>query len=240
MINDTFYTSKKRILCGLFCLIFILNVRIANAQINAFVGYVYSNNNDGKVFNNIIERYNTSNPTLLQPMKLLKILHGVDIGIRYRIPAVSFEFNWINKFNQINDRVKASDNTEYKNTLYYKSQTFCLGTEFFYDWIGIGASLDWNHLIIKKEKSTDRIREEWLSQSGLSNHIFLNFEFNMNDAMALSIRPFVQLPLYKNDFYNIEAKLNPDIARTSDPEMYKHKVVNWGFKLLFVNGTKTK
>ena len=240
MINDTFYTSKKRILCGLFCLIFILNVRIANAQINAFVGYVYSNNNDGKVFNNIIERYNTSNPTLLQPMKLLKILHGVDIGIRYRIPAVSFEFNWINKFNQINDRVKASDNTEYKNTLYYKSQTFCLGTEFFYDWIGIGASLDWNHLIIKKEKSTDRIREEWLSQSGLSNHIFLNFEFNMNDAMALSIRPFVQLPLYKNDFYNIEAKLNPDIARTSDHEMYKHKVVNWGFKLLFVNGTKTK
>lgn len=240
MINDTFYTSKKRILCGLFCLIFILNVRIANAQINAFVGYVYSNNNDGKVFNNIIERYNTSNPTLLQPMKLLKILHGVDIGIRYRIPAVSFEFNWINKFNQINDRVKASDNTEYKNTLYYKSQTFCLGTEFFYDWIGIGASLDWNHLIIKKEKSTDRIKEEWLSQSGLSNHIFLNFEFNMNDAMALSIRPFVQLPLYKNDFYNIEAKLNPDIARTSDPEMYKHKAVNWGFKLLFVNGTKTK
>ncbi len=240
MINDTFFTSKKRILFGFFCLIFILNGRTTNAQINAFVGYVYSNNDDGKVFNNIIERYNTSNPTLLQPMKLLKTLHGVDIGIRYRIPAVSFEFNWINKFNQINDRVKASDNTEYKNTLYYKSQTFCLGIEFFYNWIGIGASLDWNHLIIKKEKSTDRIREEWLSQSGLSNHIFLNFEFDMNDAMAISIRPFVQLPLYKNDFYNIEAHLNPDIARTSDPQMYRHKVVNWGFKLLFVNGTKTK
>lgn len=240
MINNTVYTSKKKRLIWLIGLVFIFNTWTIQAQTNAFVGYAYSQNSDNKALNSIIERYNARNPTLLQPMSLLKFLHGVDLGIRYRIPSVSFEFNWINKFNQINDRVKASDNTEYKNNIYYKSQTFCLGTEFYYEWFGIGASIDWNHLIIKKEKSSDRIKEEWISQSGLSNHIFLNFEFNMNDAMAMSIRPYVQLPLYKNDFYEVEAKLNPDIANTFDPAAYKQKVINWGIKLLFVNGTKTR
>ncbi len=240
MIDNTIITSKKRTFTWLFGIIFMLNTWTIRAQINAYVGYAYSQNNDGKILNNIIDRYNTRNPTLLQPMSSLKFLHGVDLGIRYRIPSVSFEFDWINKFNQISDRVKASDNTEYKNVIYYKSQSFCLGTEFFYDWFGIGASIDWNHLIIKKEKSSDRIKEEWISQNGLSNHIFLNFEFNMNDVMAMSIRPYVQLPLYKNDFYEVEAKLNPDIASTFDPTAYKQKVINWGFKLLFVNGTKTR
>ncbi len=240
MIDDIVYSIKKKRLTWGLGLLLMLNTWTIQAQINAFVGYAYSQNNDGRVFNNIIDRYNARNPTLLKPMSSLTFLHGVDLGIRYRIPSVSFEFNWINKFNQINDRVLASDNTEYKNNIYYKSQTFCLGTEFFYNWIGIGASIDWNHLIIKKEKSSDRIKEEWVSQSGLSNHIYLNFEFNMNDAMAMSIRPYVQLPLYKNDFYEVEAKLNPDIAHTSDPETYKSKVINWGFKILFVNGTKTR
>ncbi len=240
MIGDTIYTTRTKTVTLLFCIMLMLKTGVIEAQINAFVGYTYSHNSDGKVLNNIIDRYNARNPTLLQPMSNLKFLHGVDLGIRYRIPSVSFEFSWINKFNQINDRVKASDNTEYKNNIYYKSQSFCLGTEFYYNWIGIGASIDWNHLIIKKEKSSDRVKEEWISQSGLSNHIFLNFEFNMNDAMAMSIRPYVQLPLYKNDFYEVEAKLNPDIANTFDPTVYKQKVINWGFKLLFVNGTKTQ
>lgn len=240
MIDDIVYSIKKKISTWVLGLLLMLNTSTIQAQINAFVGYAYSQNNDGRVFNNIIDRYNARNPTLLKSMSSLNFLHGVDLGIRYRIPSVSFEFDWINKFNQINDRVLASDNTEYKNNIYYKSQTFCLGTEFFYNWIGIGASIDWNHLIVKKEKSSDGIKEEWISQNGLSNHIFLNFEFNMNDAMAISIRPYVQLPLYKNDFYEVEAKLNPDIVHTFDPETYKTKVINWGFKLLFVNGTKTR
>ena len=61
----------------------------------------------------------------------------------------------------------------------------------------------------------------------------------MSDVMSLSIRPYVQLPLYKNDFYVIEQKLNPDIAASMDKTAYTQKVVNWGIKFLFVNGSKT-
>ncbi|MBL7817731.1 MAG: hypothetical protein JNL70_22175 [Saprospiraceae bacterium] len=220
--------------------ILLINTTVLEAQINAFVGYAYVQNTDNKIFNGIIERYNANNPTLLQPMATLKYLHGVDLGIRYRIPSVSFEFNWINKFNNINDRKMATDNTEYRNVIYYKSQTFCLGLEFYHEWFGIGSSIDWNKLILRKEKSSDRIKETWLSQGGLSNHTFLNFEINMNDAMAFSIRPFVQLPLYQNDFYPVETKLNPHLVGSVDPNDYKQKIVNWGIKLLFVNGTKSR
>jgi hypothetical protein len=228
--------SASKWLLGIAFTLISLSV---SAQINAFVGYAYSQNQDQKMFNNIIERYNARNPMLLQPMQSLNSLHGVDLGIRYRFPAVSLEFNWLNKFKQINDRVMTSDKTEYKNILYYKSQSYCLGIEFYYQWFGAGTSLDWNNIVIRKEKSTDKIKENWLSQGGLSNHIFLNFEIPMNDAMSLCIRPFVQLPLYKNDFYVIDAKLNPAIAPTLDPSVYKQKVVNWGIKFLFMNGTKT-
>ena len=210
-----------------------------SAQINAFVGYAYSQNKGEKVFNQIIGRYNARNPTILQPMTTLNFLHGVDLGIRYRFPAVSIEFDWFNKFNQVNDRVRNADNTEFKNTLYYKSQSYCLGVEFYHEWFGGGASLDWNNLIVKKEKSNDKVKETWLQEGGFSNHIFLNFELKMNDVMSLSIRPYVQLPLYKNDFYVIEQKLNPDIAASMDKNAYIQKVVNWGVKFLFVNGNKT-
>jgi hypothetical protein len=236
LAHTNLFANKK----PLIILLFILNASFLAAQINAFVGYVYAHNKNDKTFNDIIGRYNMLHPNILQPMLELKSLNGVDLGIRYRFAAVGLEFNWINKFSQMSDRTRASDNTEYKNTLYYKSQTFCLGTEFFHEWFGIGGSIDWNTLVVKKEKSSDRIKETWLNQGGLSNHIFLNFEFNLNDAMAVSIRPFVQLPLYKNDFYGIEAKLNPDIASSFDQDSYKQKNTNWGIKFLFVNGTKSR
>ncbi len=231
--------AKTKIWACLLTFGLLMPTPSVSAQINAFVGYVYSQNKNAKTINNIIEHYNTKHPNLLQPMTELHALHGVDLGLRYRFSAVGFEFNWVNKFAQMNDR-DVANNTEYRNTLYYKSQSYCLGMEFFRDWFGIGASIDWNKMVIKKEKSTDRIKVDWLNQSGFSNHIFMNFEINMNDAMAVSIRPFVQLPLYKNDFYVLEAKLNPEIAPTFDPEPYKQKTLNWGIKFLFVNGTKAR
>lgn len=240
MIYNTIFNSKKWAFTLLFGLNVFFNTAHISAQINAYVGYVYSQNKDTKILNDIIGRYNTRNPTLLNRMASINSLHGVDLGVRYRFPSVSFEFNWINKFSQVHDRVMNADRTEYKNTLYYKSQTFCLGTELYYEWFGLGASIDWNRLVMKKEKSSDRVKEDWLVQGGLSNHFFLNFEFDLNDAMAFSIRPYVQMPLYKNDFYGIEAKLNPDLASSVDPTAYKQKVVNWGIKLLFVNGTKSR
>ena len=240
MQDDNLLSLKKGVLALLLGVMLALNTFSLSAQVNAFVGYASTQNQSFKTFNQIIERYNALNPTLLQPMTTLNYLHGVDLGIRYRFPAVSIEFDWFNKFNQINDRARNTDNTEYRNVLYYKSQSYCLGLEFYHQWFGVGGSLDWNNLIIRKEKSSDRVKEDWLKQGGLSNHIFLNFEFNLNDAMALSIRPFVQLPLYKNDFYDIEAKLNPSTSGSLDPTAYKQKVINWGVKFLFVNGTKTQ
>lgn len=239
MIYDSIYTIKKwalKLILGLS----LFGTINSFAQINAFVGYVYSQNKDTKILNDIFGRYNTQNTSLLSPMSMLNNLHGVDLGMRYRFPAVSIEFNWVNKFSQLHDRALTTDNVEYKNIIYYKSQTFCLGTEFFHEWFGIGASIDWNKLVLRKEKSTDRIKDEWLAQGGFSNHFFLNFEFNMNDAMAISIRPYIQMPLYKNDFYVVETKLNPDTANAFDPESYKQKVTNWGIKFLFMNGAKSR
>ena len=240
MKNDFDFFFKKSKQTLIISILIFLPAFSIFAQINAFVGYAYTQNSDNKTFNTIIQHYNTHNPNLLQPMSTLNFLHGVDLGIRYRFPAVSLEFNWFNKLNQINDRVLGSDNIEYKNNIYYKSQTFCLGLEFYHQWFGLGTSIDWNHLVIKKEKSTDRVKMDWLSQSGFTNHIFLNFEFNMNDVMALSIRPFVQLPLYKNDLYIVEQKLNPNTAGNYDPSVYKQKIINWGVKFLFMNGEKSR
>jgi hypothetical protein len=234
------HSPIKKPLTYLLGMVFLLNALFVSAQVNAFVGYVNAYNRNEKTVNDIIGRYNARHPTLLQPMTGLHSLNGVDLGLRYRFSGVGFEFNWVNKFAQFKDRVLATDNTEYRNILYYKSQTFCLGTEFFYEWFGIGASIDWNKIVVKREKSTDRIKVAWMDQHGFSNHIFMNFEINMNDAMAVSIRPFIQLPLYKNDFFPLEAKLNPEIASTFDPETYKQKTINWGIKFLFVNGTKSR
>ena len=208
-------------------------------QFNAAIGYAYSGHN-GQKLNNIVARYNALNPTLVQPMATLDGLHGVDLGLRYRFPFVSLEVNWANKFNRLKDRVRNTDNTEYQNIMYYKNQALGAGLELYYDWFGVGASIDWSRTNVKREKSTGTNKENLLTADGLSSHFYLNFEWTASDVMSFSVRPYVQLPYTAVDYFGVEKSLNPTYAATADKTAYKEKVVHFGIKFLFINGSKNR
>lgn len=209
-----------------------------SAQFNAYVGYVLSKNQNDQIFNDVLDRYNTQLARKVKPMQHLNNLHGVDLGLRYRIPNISFELNWLNKFNQVKDRVMKADSTEFENILFYKAQSLCLGVEFYYQWFGIGTSFDWNLLRIRRGISTDTRRTNIVADQNFSSHFYVNFEIPLSEALSFSIRPYWQLPYGSFDFYELEKNLNPTHAATANPDDYQKRISNFGVRLLFVNGSK--
>ena len=216
----------------LIVIIFLLANAVSEAQINAFAGYVYAKT-DVALLNTIIDKYNIENTTLTQTMPHFTNLQGMELGLRYRFPNLSLEFGWSNKFSQAKDQ-SFINNKEVKNFISYKNSTFILGGELYYGWVGIGVSFDFNRTVIKRGIAP-ATGNELMNESNITNHYFVNIDFPINNAMSLSLRPFLQLPITQLNFYEVAKSLNSGVT---DAEAYRVKVVNFGFKIILFNGTK--
>ena len=205
-------------------------------QFNILTGYVYGQT-EVPIFDQIVQNYNDRHPDNLQPLQKMRPMQGINIGVRHRWDNVGLEFNWTTKFNQMNDQFLIGT-TSYKTILYYKNQAFCLGSELFFGWFGVGASLDFNEIEFKKVKTNENAKITLLNENIWSNHFFVNFELKLNRVMALSIKPYVQSPFRSVNLFPIEQSLNPDVAATADPSKYEQRIVTFGVMLLFTNGPK--
>jgi hypothetical protein len=222
---------------GLFTLLFVCFPSFIFAQINSIAGYNYTRNNP-TIFNQIIDNYNTQNPTLAQPMSHISPLNGLNLGIRYRFPHAAIELLWNTRIARARDQVVNADRTSFHNIINLRNQVFSIGGDLHYGQIGVGATFDLNQTQVRKERSTDATREIILTDRHLTNHIYLIFDLKITEGMSVSVRPFVQIPSKSVNLYNLEKKLNPNIAATANPDTYNQRFFNYGISFSFVNGSK--
>ncbi len=207
------------------------------AQINSIAGYNYTRNNP-TILNQIIDRYNASNPTLSQPMSHLSSLNGMNLGVRYRFPYAAVELVWHTRIARAKDQVVNADRTTYQNIINFRNQIFSLGGDFHYGGLGIGGTFDLNRTQIRKERSTDNTKEILLTDNHLTNQVYLIFDLKVTEGMSISIRPFVQIPSRSINLFDVEKKFNPDAAATADPNNYNQRFFNYGISFSFINGSK--
>jgi hypothetical protein len=205
------------------------------AQINTMAGYVYGYS-DIPALSGIIDSFNFKTPKLSVPMNHVNSMHGMVLGLRYRLPHLSLEFSWANSFARASNRSTAGA-TEVKNTLSFTSNTFSLGGEFYFGKVGVGGSFDLNTYKITTAKPGSSLRDDSYSgKSSLTNHIFLSIELPVNERMSLSFRPYVQLPTSAFDFYRTAGHLNSEVGQNIG--QFQNKITTYGIRIIFFNGRK--
>jgi hypothetical protein len=213
---------------------FIL-INQTKAQINTMAGYVYGYSNI-PALSGIVDSFNIKTPKLSSPMSHVNSMHGMVLGLRYRIPHLSLEFSWANTFARVSNRSTAGA-TEVKNTLSFSSNTFSLGGEFYFGKVGVGGSFDLNTYKVTTAKPGFSIRDDSYSgKSSLTNHIYLSIELPINERMSLSFRPYVQLPTTSFDFYRTAVHLNTELS--TNIGQFQNHVTTYGIKIIFFNGEK--
>jgi hypothetical protein len=198
-------------------------------------GYVYGYSNI-PALSGIVDSFNIKTPKLSSPMSHVNSMHGMVLGLRYRIPHLSLEFSWANTFARVSNRSTAGA-TEVKNTLSFSSNTFSLGGEFYFGKVGVGGSFDLNTYKVTTAKPGFSIRDDSYSgKSSLTNHIYLSIELPINERMSLSFRPYVQLPTTSFDFYRTAVHLNTELS--TNIGQFQNHVTTYGIKIIFFNGEK--
>jgi hypothetical protein len=224
----------KRLLVSL---LLVIAVSTAHAQLNTLAGYVNSQANF-PVLDKIVGHFNTNTPRRQQNMPNLRNINGMELGLRYRVPYYGVEAGWSNRFARTRDRIQKPDSTTYQNTLMYKTQSFSVGNEFYYKWLGLGGTIDFNQMKVRQERTLDNKKEDVLTQTYWSSQVFLNFEFTFNDILAFSIRPYVQMPWKSINFFDLEKSLNPDRASSGNPDDFVQRPFYYGIRVIFANGAR--
>ena len=144
------------------------------AQINIQVGYGLSFM-DLAENTQILQKYNASNAWLSSGFGAIKVLNGLQIGLRYTGRIGSCGFNWT--YGQANTKAEGlnpSDNLEYNRTIYYKLESYNFLLETGSQWIQFGTSINLNYLSIKDKFTPNTNKTQITRQTAWGSQFYIN------------------------------------------------------------------
>jgi hypothetical protein len=189
-------------------------------QFNIKVGYSGAYTNDIEI-NNIISTFNNNYGQKLEDdMDPFTSMHGLTIGLRYKIKSFGMELSWQSlsgKSDFIGDIVNGNVNVPNVSDKWFFSDTdYSLGLENYFGRFGYGASFGLGTLRMKTDiVGSSRKKRTVMSETSPLGRIYVLFEYP-GDKVSASIRPYVQFPIGQG--YNTFAFEN-DLITTYDPSV---------------------
>lgn len=206
------------------------------AQINFMVGYDQGFRSLEQI-NDQISRFNTENASVTRKMRPIWSMGGLDLGLKYRIRAVSLEGHYITRFKVSRSQQTIIDEV-FKNDVKLNDQGYNFGLTFNRKKFGFGGSWE-NHSFRFSRKFSDDKKfieafDPALRYSTLN--FFLDFRFRFSELVGFHIRPYYQFPLGGGDQI-----ITSTIATNMklNPSAIDNPTTNWrlfGVKFLFANG----
>ncbi len=205
------------------------------AQINLKTGYSISYANPN-IVNDILDGFNQTNDDWLdKSFKSMHIMHGMDVGMRYKTyDVVGIELGWSNKFSKsIAEGIDPVNNESYYRKLNYNQNQFMFGLESLVNnrW-GFGASIDYNLVNVKLKRATGSSKSKIVKDNNWSSHFFITYHTKPGNGVSLGIRPFVIIPWTKIDYRDLSNELN----ETNSTEKLEGDFPFFGIAFLFFNG----
>lgn len=191
----------------------LVNINIGFGQFNIKVGY-----NGGfaqlKAFDQIIDDYNNnilsqiSGSRLDKSMNHINSLHGIEIGLRYRINRIGFEISW-NSISGNNDVIANYNNSNsiYQDKWFQRISEFSFGIENYFGNFGYGGAIGYRSLTSKTDiKGVNRKKRTITDESGFCGKFYLIYEYP-GDKVSIAIKPYVQFPLANFNISSFEQGL---------------------------------
>lgn len=218
-------------------LVLALSTVTLDAQVNIKIGYSVAQSFP-KVNNQFIADLNHVRSQAFDdftPMKDLGFMYGITLGVRYGIGIGNLEFSWerlsIDRKSIGIDRptvIQQATASPYE--ISYSFNQLFVTYESRFGILGIGSSVGVNRVGISAPTTNSDDKDRLLSESQIMSRFHVSLNFEGNSSVAISLKPFIQIPLTDID-------LSPaiDILDTATTEK-KETFPLVGLSLIFYNG----
>ncbi len=207
-------------------------------QVNIKVGYT-NGFTKAPGYNDIVNTFNNnveSNLKLNDALDELKSLHGLELGVRYRINNVGFELSWAN-LSKRSDAFASDQNINRLQTRLFTSLSeYTLGAENYLGYFGYGASIGYRYLSIKTDvPGSRRKRTELLGEPGWAGKFYVLFQIP-GDKVALTFKPYIQFPLSEYNLDNFEKGINEKFGYDARASVPTERFFMYGVSVVLYNG----
>ena len=213
------------------------------SQFNVKVGYglAYTTATGN---NQIIEAFNLQNDFRLEkPMSEIHLLHGLELGLRYRFENLGIEFSWEPLGNSTSGLGEDVDRSLFQKELFYSFKTISIGLEGYFGNKGIGFSLGNRKMKVKSEIAESGSKKTLLDKDQWTMKLYWMINFKGRDYIGLSMRPYIQWPINQFGFdqqnsdnstsYRLHDYLEIEVPQENE---IKDRIPLVGLSILFYNG----
>lgn len=226
----------------LILFMFIINIFCENltAQFNIKVGY-NGRYTEATVINAIFNRYKLVNPNFEEPFSKVNIIHGLEVGMRYKISDFTgFELTWVNaQSGNITSFGQASPGEPFFTEKWTVSNTeVTLGLESYpLNNFGFGVAGGLSRL--KTVRDIPGINRRRLVTNESVPVVKFNLIFQIKTrSTGFAIKPFYAFTLDDFDFYRMDRELNSSLS--ADPNNFKDSLKSFGISMILYNGVQKR
>jgi hypothetical protein len=215
-----------------------IHLPLAWSQMNIKVGYI-TGRTEAQSYNDIVDHFNRNIESVYvldDALDPLRWMHGLELGVRYKIRNVGFELSWSGL--QKRSDVFASQNNvnRLQSRLFTGLTEYSLGAENYYGFFGYGASLGYRYLTIKTDvPGSRRKRSEILGEDGWAGKFYLIFSLP-GDNVALAFKPYIQFPLTEYSMDGFENGINSKYEFPQRDFVSPERFFMYGISVVLYNG----
>ena len=220
----------KKYLLSICLLIFLSTV--LSGQLNFKVGYSfgYTNMNDA---NRIHQAYNESKPGIVEVLKEIHWMHGIEVGVRQKWESVGVEISYQNIGRDRSAIGLELDESTFEKTLFYGARTYSLALENYFGPFGYGASIGRTKMKVSTDiEGISRTKRPLMSDANLSSQFYLLLSAPGTKTVSLTIKPYISINWGGFDLSNLEPELKVDTGL----DLSDIQPTFFGVSLLFYNG----
>lgn len=216
----------------LFLLTTLLSTTAIEAQLNFKVGYSFGNAAMSDV-NRVHQAYNASQPGIVEPLKDLRWMHGIEIGVRQKWESLGIELSYQNLGRERTGLGLDANDNGFEKTLSYSTRSFSFAIENYFGYLGYGASIGRTSLRLKSEipnlNNTDRLLT---SDGNLSSQFYILLSAPGTKTVSLTIKPYISVNW---GGFNLNA-LEPELEVDTGIDLSDINPTFFGISVLFYNG----
>ena len=199
----------------------------SQAQVNIKVGYILSFPQLSNI-DNILAAYQPEGAVISEPFGSLNVVHGIQLGVRYRLANTGIEIGWETMTQEKSALAFMPNNETFTERTYqFGINSYHIGLEHYFDKYGIGTALHSQRLGIDRPIGNNEI--SLVDERNLAIRLHFIWQVQKGDLVSFLIKPYYQIPLGDHDLSAFVDDIEVDGVRKDSLSMF-------GISFVFYNG----